>query len=135
MELRKPRARKRRLILNLTSLIDVLFLLLIFFMISTTFLSQPAINLELPAAANAELVRQTPIVIHIDESGTVYLNDEPTALALLEASLKRRLFDSADKAVVLKADSRVSHGSVVQVLDVIKGSGVKKLVVSTRPDE
>ena len=58
MELRKE--KKRSVIINLTSLIDVLFLMLIFFMVTTTFLSQPAINLELPTAKNAEAVRQRP---------------------------------------------------------------------------
>lgn len=133
MELRKQ--RKRKLILNLTSLIDVLFLLLIFFMISTTFLSQPAINLQLPSAQNAQAVRQTPIVVHINENGRVYLNDEPMELPLLGAALAQRLANVAEKAVVLKADSRVSHGTVVHVLDMIKGAGVTKLVVSTQPEE
>jgi len=133
MELRPK--KKRSLILNLTSLIDVLFLLLIFFMISTTFLSQPAIKLELPEAKHADAVRQTPLVIHVDPLGRVFLNDEPLELPLLGEALRRRLQDDAEKSVVLKADSRVSHGAVVQVLDIIKGSGVRKLVVSTRPDE
>lgn len=133
MELRK--VKKKSLIINLTSLIDVLFLLLIFFMISTTFLSQPAINLELPRAQHADPVRQTPIVIHVDELGRVYLNDEPTELPLLGDALARRLGDAVEKSVVLKADSRVTHGSVVQVLDIIKGSGAEKLIVSTQPDE
>lgn len=133
MELRKP--RKRSLILNLTSLIDVLFLLLIFFMVTTTFLSQPAINLELPEAKNADAVRQTPIVVHVDQFGRVFLNDEPLELPLLEEALSRRMDQSTDKSVVLKADSRVSHGAVVHVLDMIKGAGVEKLVVSTEPEE
>jgi len=133
MELRQ--GKKRSLILNLTSLIDVLFLLLIFFMISTTFLSQPAIDLDLPDAAHSENVRQTPVVVHVDQFGRVYLNDEPTETALLDAALKARMFDSTEKSVVLKADSRVSHGAVVEVLDIIKGAGVRKLVVSTDPTQ
>lgn len=133
MELR--RKTKKSLILNLTSLIDVLFLLLIFFMISTTFLSQPAIKLELPEAKHADTVRQTPLVIYVDPVGRIYLNDEPMEPALLGEALRLRLQDDAEKSVVLRADSRVSHGSVVQVLDIIKGSGVRKLVVSTRPEK
>jgi biopolymer transport protein ExbD len=133
VELRK--GKKKSLIINLTSLIDVLFLLLIFFMISTTFLSQPAIKLELPRAEHSDSVRQSPIVIHVDELGRVYVNDEPTELPLLGNALERRLGDSEEKAVVLKADSRVSHGAVVQVLDIIKGSGAKKLIISTQPAE
>ncbi|MCH7547943.1 MAG: biopolymer transporter ExbD [Candidatus Krumholzibacteriota bacterium] len=122
MELRKE--KKRSVIINLTSLIDVLFLMLIFFMVTTTFLSQPAINLELPTAKNAEAVRQSPVVVHVDRLGRVFLNE----------ALSRRVEQSDDKSVVLKADSRVSHGAVVQVLDIIKGAGVRKLVVSTEPE-
>jgi biopolymer transport protein ExbD len=132
MELR--RARKRSVIINLTSLIDVLFLLLIFFMVSTTFVSQPAISLELPTAQNSEAERQTPIVVHVDQNGGVYINDEPIELALFEQALVNRLADQLEKAVVLRADSRVSHGVVIHVLDLIKGAGVKKLVVATEPE-
>jgi len=133
MDLRKH--KKRSLILNLTSLIDVLFLLLIFFLVSTTFLSQPAIKLELPSAPHADAVRQTPIVLHIDANGAVYVNDQPMELPLLAEALRRRLEASADKSVVLKADSRVSHGAVVRVLDIIKAAGGRKLIVSTRTSQ
>ena len=131
MELR--RARKRSVIINLTSLIDVLFLLLIFFMVSTTFVSQPAITLQLPTAEHSEAERQTPLVVYVDEGGSVYINDEPIELALLEQALVNRLADQTEKAVVLRADSRVSHGVVIHVLDLLKGAGVKKLVVATEP--
>jgi len=131
MELRQE--KKRSLVLNLTSLIDVMFLLLIFFMVSTTFLRQPAIKLELPEAKNSEAVRQSPIVINIDRGGHVYLNDNPMELELLGAALTRRLAHSDSKVVVLKADLRVTHGAVVRVLDIVKGAGVNKLVVSTAP--
>ncbi|NIM20721.1 MAG: biopolymer transporter ExbD [Candidatus Latescibacteria bacterium] len=130
MEMR--RSKKRSVILNVTSLIDVLFLLLIFFMISTTFLSQPAIKMELPKAEHSDVVRQKPLVVYIDQSGKVFLNDEPMEIPLLEEALRRKLQDTTDKSLVLKADSRVSHGSVVEVLDIVKGAGVQKLVVSTR---
>lgn len=133
MELR--RARKRSVIINLTSLIDVLFLLLIFFMVSTTFVSQPAISLQLPTAQHSEAARQSPIVVHVDERGAVYLNDEPVEIALLEQALISRLADQSEKSVVLRADSRVTHGVVIHVLDLIKGAGVKKLVVATEPEK
>lgn len=132
MELRTE--KKRSVVINLTSLIDVMFLMLIFFMVTTTFLSQPAIELELPTAENAEEVRQSPVVVHVDRLGRVFLNDDPIELPLLEEALSRRVEQSDDKSVVLKADSRVSHGAVVQVLDIIKGAGVRKLVVSTEPE-
>ena len=133
MHLRKK--HKRSLILNVISLIDVMFLLLIFFMISTTFLSTPAIKLELPKARHADPVRQDPLVIHIDPNGRVFLNDEPVDIPLLEAAIGSRLDESTEKSVVLKADSRVTHGAVVQVMDILKGAGARRLVVSTELEE
>jgi len=132
MDLGRPR-KKRSLVLNLTSLIDVLFLMLIFFMVTTTFLSQPAIKLQLPSASHADMVRQQPLVVHVDQLGRVFLNDDPIELPLLEAALEARLGEIEDKSIVLKADSRVSHGSVVRVLDMIKGAGVRKISFATDP--
>jgi biopolymer transport protein ExbD len=134
MEMRSSR-KKRSLVINVTSLIDVMFLLLIFFMVSTTFLSQPAIKLELPEAEHAENIRQTPLVVHIDPAGRVYLNDEPMEIPLLAEALRRQIVDDVEKSVVFKADARVSHGRVVEVLDVIKGAGVRRLSFGTRPED
>jgi biopolymer transport protein ExbD len=133
MQLRKK--HKRSLLLNVTSLIDVLFLLLIFFMISTTFLSTPAIKLELPKAQHADPVRQEPLVVYVDAAGNIYLNDEPMDMGFLAAALKGKLAQNDDKAVILKADSRVSHGAVVEVMDIIKGAGARRLRVSTQPED
>ena len=119
----------------MTSLIDVLFLLLIFFMISATFLSQPAIKMELPEAKHSDVVRQKQLVVYMDQYGNVILNDEPMNMDFLGASLKGKLDETTEKSLVLKADSRVSHGNVVEILDIVKGAGVKKLVISTRPEK
>ncbi len=127
--------RKRSLVLNVVSLIDVLFLLLLFFVVSTTFLSSPAIQLELPKAQNAEVVEQSPIVVYVDENGSTFLNDEPVDMALLSAALRGKLDTNEDKAVILKADSRVSHGAVVGIMDIVKGAGARRLVVATQPNE
>jgi biopolymer transport protein ExbD len=128
------RGRKKSAGINLTSLIDVQFLLIIFFMVSTTFVSQPAIKLELPKARHSEAVRQSPIVIYMDQHGAISLNDEPMELPLLEHALVTRLAQATEKSVVLKADARVSHGDVVRVLDIIKGAGVTKIVIGTQEE-
>ena len=132
MQLRTHK-RKRSVVINVTSLLDVMFNLLLFFMVSTTFLSTPAIKLELPKAKHAEVIEQRPIVVYVDSDGTVYLNDEPVNISMLDAALEGKLSDADDRSVVLKADSRVSHGIVVGVMDAIKGAGATRLVVSTEP--
>lgn len=123
----------RTIFVNVTSFIDVLFVLLLFFMVSTTFVNQPAMNLDLPKAVHSQGTRQPGIVVHVDQNGAIHLNDEPVDDALLEQALQSRLATSDDRAVVLKADSRVSHGTVVHILDIIKGAGVQKLTIATQP--
>lgn len=132
MDLR--RTRRRSVSVNVTSLVDVMFILVLFFTVSTTFVSQPAMNLELPKAVHSEATRQAPIVIYLDEAGSIYLNDEAVDTAVLEDALLARLATSEEKSVVLKADSRVSHGTVIHVLDIIKGAGVVKLTIATQPE-
>ena len=135
MEFRKTKRGSRTVFVNVTSFIDVLFVLLLFFMVSTTFVNQPAMSLDLPKAVHSQGTRQPGLIVYVDQNGVIHLNDEPVDDALLDSALRSRLVDSEDKAVVLKADSRVSHGTVVHVLDIIKGAGVVKLTIATQPKQ
>jgi len=135
MEFRKTKRGSRTVFVNVTSFIDVLFVLLLFFMVSTTFVNQPAMSLDLPKVKNSQGTNQPGIIVYVDQNGVIHLNDEPVDDALLDSALRSRLVDSEDKAVVLKADSRVSHGTVVHVLDIIKGAGVVKLTIATQPKQ
>jgi biopolymer transport protein ExbD len=133
MEFRKSKRNSRSVFVNVTSFIDVLFVLLLFFMVSTTFVNQPAMSLDLPKAVHSQGQRQPAIIVYVDQNGGIRINDEPVNDALLDSALRSRLAASDDKAVILKADSRVSHGAVVHVLDIIKGAGVLKLTIATQP--
>lgn len=127
--------KKRKVLINITSLIDVMFLLLLFFMVSSTFMEQPAIKLELPHAQSAEVSTQKGYTLFVDKEKKMFLNDQPVSLEQLEAVVKKSLPEMKDGALVLKADENVSHGIVVKVMDIVKRSGVKKLVIGTRLQE
>ncbi len=124
--------RKRRATINMTSLIDVLFLLLIFFMVSTTFVKAPGISLDLPAAESSDIVDEGPLALFITASGEVYVNDEFIPKGLLVAALKKKVSKKEDTRLVLKADQAVSYGKVVEVLDIVKQSGIRFLTIATR---
>ena len=126
---------KRKVLINITSLIDVLFLLLIFFMVSSTFLEQPGIKLELPHAQNAVVVEQKEYTLFVDKKGQFFLNDKKVEIEELEEALKKVVPQMKDGALVLKADQDVSHGTVVKAMDAAKRSGVRKLVIGTRLEE
>ena len=128
----KTKKKRSRVLINITSLIDVLFLLLIFLMVSSTFLEQPGIKLELPTAESAVVVEQKEFMLFIDRNGKVFLNSIEISIKSLEEKLKEVLPKMKDGSLILKADQDVSHGIVVKIMDSVKKSGVKKLIIGTR---
>jgi biopolymer transport protein ExbD len=133
MQLRnRPR---RKVIINITSLIDVIFMMLLFFMITSTFLEQPGIKLELPAAKTDAHAEPQEYVLSIGKKGELFLNRQTVDLAELEAEIRKALPKMKDGALVLKADQEVTHGLVVHVMDLARRGGVKKLIIGTKPDK
>ena len=126
---------KRRVIINITSLIDVLFLLLIFFMVSSTFLEQPGMKLELPSAKSTEVARVEKLVLYISPNDEIIFNDQVVHIDSLEIAFKSAIPLAEEKTLVLKADKRVPHGTVVKVMDIAKRAGLHKLVVGTIMEE
>jgi len=122
----------RSLILNVTSLIDVMFLLLIFFMVTSTFRNQPAITLVLPRSATASDTVDTPVILFLTAEGVVYLNDAPVPDAELKGRLEELHSTSKDNRMVLRADEKANHGDVVSLIDVIKQSGFTRVSLSAR---
>ena len=128
----KPR---RNVSINITSLIDVIFMLLLFFMITSTFLEQPGIKLELPEAKTSAAAEAQEYVLTVDKKGDLYLNRRAVTLTGLEEEIKKVLPQMKDSALVLKADQDTSHGLVVRVMDLAKRGGVKKLIIGTKTEK
>jgi len=126
---------RRKVAINITSLIDVIFMLLLFFMITSTFLEQPGIKLELPTAKTSAPAEPQEYVLTVDKKGELFLNRQPVTLAALEAEIRKALPKMKEGALVLKADQEISHGLVVRVMDLAKRGGVKKLIIGTKPEK
>jgi biopolymer transport protein ExbD len=128
--------RKKRPIINITSLIDVIFLLLIFFMVSSTFKEQPGMKLELPSSKSFERTEIKDLVLRVQKSGTdsvvFFLNSDPVELDSLPNLLKAALPKLKEETLTIKADKAIPHGTVVQVMDLAKQNGYKKLVIATK---
>ena len=123
--------KRKKVLINITSLIDVLFLLLIFFMVSSTFIEQPGMKLELPESKSATTERIKERVLEITVDGTILVNKEPTSLDNLQQKLKQYLPKLSDKSLVLKADKSIPHGTVVKVMDIARLAGFEKLIIAT----
>ncbi len=130
----KPQVREE-IDLNLTPLIDVVFLLLIFFMVSTTFEKTAKLKVDLPEAS-AQAIQQPgkKIVIGIDVKGRYYINDRQlvnTQLKTLKLALMKVSGDSKDIPIILRADAKTPHQSVVRAMDAASQLGLTRLSIST----
>ncbi|MCP4572349.1 MAG: biopolymer transporter ExbD [bacterium] len=122
----------RGLIINVTSLIDVMFLLLIFFMVTSTFRNQPAVNLVLPRSATATETVDTPSVLYLTNDGRTFLNDAEVGESRLQSILEQLHATSGEDRMVLRADEQASHGDVVRLIDTLKKSGFTRVSLSAR---
>ncbi len=127
LSIRKP----KKLTLNLTSLIDVLFILIIFFAVSSTFLEQPGIQLNLPEAESAQSHTTQKVIIYLDKEKNVFLNDQLITLNTMVEEIKSLKDVNDQQQIVLKADSDVNHGTVIRIMDLLRKNGYYKVVVST----
>ncbi len=126
--------------INLTSLIDVVLLLLVFFMLSSTFIQEGRLRIRLPETADAPLQAQRleAITVTVTASGSFRVND----LELINASaetlrlaLARTAGDDRERPIVLRADARSTHQSVVTAMDVIGKLGFSEVSIATVNEE
>ena len=117
--------------INITSLIDVMFILIIFFMVSSSIIEQPGMKLELPRTKSAEVVRMENIALFISREGEIFVNRTPVALDSLASILQQVMPKLAEKTLVLKADKASHHGTIVQIMDIAKRAGIEKIVIGT----
>jgi biopolymer transport protein ExbD len=126
--LQKP---PKKIALNITPLIDVLFILIIFFTVSSTFLEQPGIELKLPDAESSQTYTAQKVIVYVDKSDAVYLNDDLIDVNDLAESIKQKLEEQKDKSVVLRADTEVDHGMIIRIMDLLRKKGIYKIIIST----
>ena len=122
---------------NLTPLIDVVFLLLIFFMVSTTFDKQSQIQIKLPQADSAENVEKEPEIIEvgINHEGKYYVNQEELLKSdaeTLKQMMQKVSQGKTDLPVIISADGKAPHQSVITVLDVASQLGLNQMTFATQ---
>jgi len=116
------------------SLADVVLLLLIFFLLSSTFIVQPGIRVRLPKARIREQESERNILITLTKDGKLYLGDENVDFEALPAKLYSLLLDNPDQLIVLRADRDVSLERAVQILDMAKSAGGERFLIATQPE-
>ena len=124
--------RKASIHLNIAPLIDIVFLLLLFFMLSSHFLHQTGIKVRLPQASTAGAYSEENIEVTIAADSSVYLNGEHVAaLDNLPEALQEKIEAAGSTTILMKADETVDVGFVVRVIDMIRQADRDSVILST----
>lgn len=121
--------------INIVPMIDVIFALLTFFIMSTLYLTRSAgLPVNLPKAVTAQTQSQSQIVVTINQHGQISLNRQPAQLSDLQTRVRTIMGNTSNALVVINADERVSHGQVITVMDQLRLlPGVKLAIAAQRP--
>jgi len=130
----------RKVEVQMSPLIDVVFLLLLFYAVTTQFVNDERLKLKLPEAETAESVGtnrdEKPPEVKVAVDGSIWINDEIVPEAELEARMRQIVERAPDDGIILKGDKGADYGVVVHVLDVARKVGAKGIQMSAdRPRE
>jgi biopolymer transport protein ExbD len=134
--MRLPRHELPKARIEIIPMIDVIFFLLVFFMVSTLSMTiNRGLPVDLPTAASAPSQVQDNVTLTLTQDGGLFLDKEPIAPQDIEQRVKAALAASPQLAVLINADGQVQHRTVVEVLDTLRRAGVSALAIAVQPDK
>lgn len=123
--------RKESARIDMTSLIDVVFLLLIFFMVSTTFLDRPGLKLSLPDTKSATPSKVEKMVVTVTRDDRLFVGIEELDFDILGEKVKEYIKESGKKTVRIRGDQKVNFGTVIKVMDICRLNGATGVTIET----
>jgi len=120
--------------LNLTPLVDVILQQLIFFMLTSSFIMQPGIKINLPQATTSETIMEKELLVSVSKEGAIFYGERPVTMEELERYLQQATAKGKDKVLIIKGDKKAEHGIIVSVMDIARRSGINKIVIGTIPE-
>jgi biopolymer transport protein ExbD len=134
MAMRRKRVGKYQVQMPLTALIDIVFLLLIYFLLTTNFMVDEGIRVNLPRAKASSPQKEEVITIYVDREGRSFFQDRELSEGDLFEKLKAVIGGEDNRLVVVKADRKVVLDRAVKVMDIAKAAGAARLSLATEKD-
>ena len=128
---RRTKRSQKKAEIKIAPLIDMVFILLIFFIVTTSFVSQTGLTIERPAARSAENLESQSILIGIGSLGEIYMSGRRVGLFSLKPLLENKLRNQPKLSVVMVADKATPADLIVRVMDELRLSGVKRIALAT----
>jgi len=117
--------------LDIAPLIDIVFLLLVFFMLTSTFMVPEAIELELPESSSASAMDTTAIMVSLNQTGQLALNGESIELKQLQQAIMPLIKQNTASAIILKSDARTEVQLLLKIMDEIREAGGTNVALAT----
>ena len=118
---------------SVSSLTDVVMLLLIFFLLSSSFVTSPGIKVQLPRAETGEPQSDKNVTVTLTEKGNLFVGAEQVTLENLGHKLAGALHNDREKIIIIRADKEVTLQNTVQVIDIAKAVGASRFMIATQP--
>jgi biopolymer transport protein ExbD len=116
--------------INLTPLIDMMFILLIFFVVTTSFIHESTVSVQRPKAATATIQQNAEIIVTISADEQVWLNNAPVGLRLLRSRLEETGFSGNQRSAIILADAQTQTGLLIKVMDQLRLAGFINISVA-----
>ena len=115
--------------INVTPLVDIMLVLLIIFMVTTTTMVYDALEVKLPEAATGQSKGISLLAVVLDHQGKLFLNGQPTTEKKIRGHIRRERHGNKNLEAIIAADKRVQHGDVVRLIDLVRSEGVTKFAI------
>ena len=117
--------------INMTPMLDVVFIMLIFFIVTTSFVRETGVEVNRPLAESSEKLPQNAILIAITEHSQIWIDQRRIDTRAVRRNIERLLAENPDSSVVIQADQNAPTGTLITVLDQVKLAGAKNIAVSS----
>ncbi|PQJ84971.1 ExbD/TolR family protein [Aliivibrio sifiae] len=116
--------------IDLTSMLDIVFIMLIFFIVTSSFVRESGVEVNRPQASNVSSQKDAGIFVAITASNDIFIDKRMVDAERVQATLEHLLLEQPDVSLVIQADEHAYNGTVVKVMDAAKGAGVKGIALA-----
>ena len=120
--------------INMTPMLDIVFIMLIFFIVTTSFVKESGITVDQPTAQTTERKEQNNILIGINPAGEIWIDKRSVDVRAVRASVERLRAESPESAVIIQADKKAPSGLLVRVMDQVRLAGVDNMAIAAKKE-
>ncbi|MGO2320993.1 MAG: ExbD/TolR family protein [Vibrio toranzoniae] len=130
MRLGRRHSKNEEAQIDLTSMLDIVFIMLIFFIVTSSFVRESGVEVNRPQVSNVVSQKDAGIFVAITSANDIFIDKRVVDVERVQATLEHLLLEQPDASLVIQADEHAYNGTVVKVMDAAKGAGVKNIALA-----